>query len=403
MRIGIFTDQYYPSVSGVVTSINMLYEGLEKLGHECFIFTSFDEKVLFDEQVKAKIEQKNVINFKARKYPFKALEEYRYTFTHKRYVKTIKNFNLDIMHVHTEFNIAKIAIKAAKKLNIPIVHTLHTSWKDYFGYVFPGLAKHASGFLLWFLKHVYTKPISRWSEIEIVPTEKVTHDLKLYGMKGEIRIVPTGLDLSRFNPDRFDKQTIEKLRNDLKLSDKYVYAFIGRTSHEKNIDSIIESFAKTFKENDEVRLLIVGGGPELDSLKELVNKLEITDKVVFTGMVEYDKVPLYYQLADIFVNASSTETQGLTYVEALSSGLPVLVRYDECIKDFIKDGVNAFVFANDDEFVGKMEESYKSKDSLDSIKKNTRDSVKKFSVEEYSKSCEQIYKDAIERYKSLEK
>ena len=92
MKIGIFTDQYYPAVSGVVTSVKMLYEGLEALGHTCVIFTSFNEKKIDKEKLEL-IKQKNVVNFKGISYPFKALRDFRFTFFTKRFVKIIKNMS----------------------------------------------------------------------------------------------------------------------------------------------------------------------------------------------------------------------------------------------------------------------------------------------------------------------
>ena len=131
MRVGIFSDQYYPIISGVVTSIKMLKEGLESLGHTVYVFTSFDEKKALE------LIPENVINIPGRDYPFKNLKDYRYSLTHKRFVKIVKKYDLDIIHLQTEFNIAKLAKVVHKKLNIPVVHTMHTLWSDYFQYLSP--------------------------------------------------------------------------------------------------------------------------------------------------------------------------------------------------------------------------------------------------------------------------
>ena len=123
MKVGIFTDQYYPNISGVVTSIKMLYEGLVNLGHEVFIFTSFDEKTVDQPN---ELTSANVINLPGRSYPFKNLKDYKYNFRYKHFAKIVLPYELDIIHVHTEFNIAKIARIVCKKLHIPMVHTFHT-------------------------------------------------------------------------------------------------------------------------------------------------------------------------------------------------------------------------------------------------------------------------------------
>ena len=397
MRIGIFTDQYYPLISGVVTSIKMLYEGLESLGHQCFIFASFDEKLAegCDE-----LKNKNIINFEGKPYPFKAIKDYRYTIRHKKFVSIIKEYKLDIIHVHTEYNISKIAIKASKQLGIPIVHTLHTSWKDYIKYLFPRLDKVFHRPFLWLEKKIFTEPISKASTIEIVPTKKVLHDLKIYGMKDNVKVIPTGIDLSRFDESNFTKEEKEKLKKELNINDEFVFSFIGRTSKEKNIEIVIEAFSKAFNSEDKVKLLIVGGGPELDELKELARTLNISNKLVFTDLIPYDKVPIYYQIADVFVNASESETQGLTYIEALSSSVPVLVKKDECIFDIVEEGFNGFYFNNIDELINKMKSIYQNKDELKVIKNNTTNSVKKYSKRQYSKNILAVYKEAISIYKN---
>ncbi|MGM9968998.1 MAG: glycosyltransferase [Anaeroplasma sp.] len=395
MRIGLFTDQYYPAISGVVTSIKMLYEGLEKMGHECFIFTSFDENKVDN---KEELENKNIINFKARPYPFKAIKDYRYTFTHKRFVKIVKQYNLDIIHVHTEYNISKIAIKASKKLGIPIVHTLHTSWKEYIKYLFPKLDRLFHKQLLWLEKKWFTEPISKASTIEIVPTKKVLHDLAIYGMKGNVKVIPTGIELSRFDESNFSNERKESLKKELNLKDEFVFTFIGRTSKEKNIEELIKGFSKAFTNNENVKLLIVGGGPDLEELKELASTTQLNDKVIFTDLIPYDIVPIYYQISNIFVNASESETQGLTYIEALSSGIPVLVKKDECILDVVEDGYNGFYFNNSEELINKMKFIYENRNSLDEIKMNTKKSVKKYSKNQYSKNILAVYKEAISVY-----
>lgn len=112
MRIGMFTDQYYPNISGVVTSIKMLYEGLESFGHEVFIFTSFDEKAVDNPDV---LEKLNVINLPGRPYPFKDLKNYRWNLFHKKFIKQVASYQLDVIHLHTEFNVGKIARMVAKK------------------------------------------------------------------------------------------------------------------------------------------------------------------------------------------------------------------------------------------------------------------------------------------------
>lgn len=397
MKIGLFTDQYYPSISGVVTSIKMLYEGLEAMGHECYIFTSYDEKL--DENNKES-ETKNVINFKARPYPFKNLKDYRYTFTHKRFMKIVKSYDLDIIHVHTEYNISKIAIKASKKYNVPIVHTLHTLFNDYLQYVSPFFNKHFHKQMLYGLKVLFTGPISKNSVIQIVPTKKVLSTASDYGVgsKAEVRVIPTGIELSRFYSSNYSKEEINDLRIKLNLENKFIFLYIGRVSEEKNLKTIIYAYSKLVKERENSVLLIIGGGPYLDELKKLAIELNVINNIVFTGLVPWNEVPKYYQLGDVFVNASLSETQGLTNIEALASSIPLLVQRDDSVKDLIIDYYNGIYFDGIDELYCKMKEIIDNPEILKYIKRNTFESVKLYTKEEYAKNVLNVYLDAIDKF-----
>ncbi len=395
MKVGIFTDQYYPNISGVVTSIKMLYEGLVNLGHEVFIFTSFDEKTVDQPN---ELTSANVINLPGRSYPFKNLKDYKYNFRYKHFAKIVLPYELDIIHVHTEFNIAKIARIVCKKLHIPMVHTFHTLYEDYLGYVSPFMDKHFHNIFLSTLAKIFIRPVSRASTIEIVPTKKVLSLVERYYMKGDIRVIPTGIQLERFNKSNVTEQEKENLRQSLNISkDTFVFAYIGRTSGEKNIELIMRAYSKLESKENSV-LLVVGGGPELDDLRAYAKELNLEDKIIFTGFIEWIKIPAYYQIADIFVNASHSETQGLTYIEALASSLPVLVQKDECIEEVVQDYYNGIYFDGEEELTQKMEEIQKAPKTLQRIKGNTEKSVEKYSKEQYAKNIESIYLDAIVIY-----
>ena len=399
MRIGLFTDQYYPAVSGVVTSIKMLYEGLEALGHECIIFTSFSERKL-DEAERAKINTKKVVNFKGINYPFKALKDFKFTLFTRRFVKVIKKYNLDVIHIQTEYSIAKIAIKASKKLHIPIVHTLHTSWKDYIQYLFPTLDKGFHKQLLWLERNWFTAPVSKASEIEIVPTKKVIQDLSLYGIDKKVEIVPTGIELERFAETEESREKAKALKESLGIKDgDFIFSYVGRTSKEKNINVIIDAFIDTFKKDNNVKLMIVGGGPILEDLMDVADKNGIKENIIFTDLVPWDQIPLYYHISDVFINASKTETQGLTYIEALASGTPALVQKDEVIEDVVIENYNGYIFDGIDSLREKLRYIVDHKDELEILRANCFESIKKYSKEQFSKEILAIYDKAIKDYK----
>ena len=401
MRIGIFTDQYYPFVSGVVTSIKMLYEGLEKMGHKCYIFTSLDLKDYEDDP---EITSKDIINFDGVHYPFPAAKDYKFTFRLKKCVKIVEQYDLDIIHVQSEFSIANIARAASKKLNIPIVHTLHTAWINYICTLFPKSDKIIHPFWVWVMKTLFTKPTYKASTIEILPTKKMIPDLKDYGIVGDdFEVMPTGIELDRFIKDRVDQETIEKTRKELKLENKFVFLNVGRTAPEKNIELLIDGYTKAFKDNDNVRFLIVGGGPSLEDLKKKTEELGMQDKIIFTGLVDWKIVPVYYHLGDIFLNASNSETQGLTYIEALAAGLPNIVKKDLCIDGVVIEGENGFIFENEAEYIQKIKYVVEHPEIMQALKDKAIETSLRFSKEEFAKQALSIYEKAIAKYKENNK
>ena len=396
MRIGLFTDQFYPQISGVVTSVKMLYEALEAMGHECFIFTATDQEGHEDDP---EIKYKNVINFKGIHYPFKACKEYYYYLRPKKFIKIIESYNLDIIHLNTEFAISKVARLASKKLHIPLVHTLHTAWINYIGTLFPHTDPILHPFWIRVMQVLFTKPSYKAATLEILPTKKMLPDLKDYGINGnDFEIMPTGIELKRFFKENFTDEEIGELKRKLNLNNKFIFEYVGRTSREKSCDVLLSAYAKAFKDNDDVRFLLVGGGPVLEDLKAQAKELGIEDKVIFTGLVAWNVVPIYYHLGNVFLNASKTETQGLTYVEALAAELPNLVQNDLCIDGVIVEGFNGYLFDDESELVEKLKYIYEHQDELKKVKENTLPSSLKYSKEEFAKHALAIYKKAIELY-----
>ena len=393
MRIGMFTDNYSPLINGVVTSIQMLAKGLQAYGHEVFIFTyDFYDKGCTD---KPEIYKNNVVILESRKIYIKSLKDFRLSTATRDKIRIIKSYNLDVIHVHTEFSAGKLAAKASKSLHIPLVHTFHTLYDDYLRYFSKFLDKHYK----WALRGAlngFMKPINKRSIITIVPTKKVLELAPFYHITGDVRVVPTGIDLSKFLEEK-NLDLTEYLKLKYHLSNDFIFVFIGRISDEKSLDTVIKCFAKSCR-NLKAKLLIVGNGPALDNIKKLTNELEISKQVVFTGFVDWTNVSDYYKLGDCFVNASSTETQGLTYIEALASGLPLLVKNDECLTDVLVSGVNGVGIDTEEELSSKMNEFVNDKALVEKLVLNTKNSVENYTEMCYARNVLKIYEQAIELY-----
>ena len=128
--------------------------------------------------------------------------------------------------------------------------------------------------------------------------------------------------------------------------DDQVLLNLGRLGGEKNLGELLTLFAQARQENDNLKFLIVGDGPAREELEHQAKKLGVEKDVIFTGMVDPSEVQNYYQLGDIFVSASTSETQGLTYIDAAANGLPLLCRQDDCLTDVLQEGKNGYEYTS---------------------------------------------------------
>lgn len=376
MKILLTTDTYSPSINGVVISVNNLYKELTKRGHEVRILTlsftgySYKEGDVY-----------YLRSFNARIYPGA-----RGTLSYKnRFIKEIIDWSPDIVHSHTEFCTLIHAKYIRKTLGLPHIHTYHTMYEDYLCYIFKGMLISKRRAM-----SIIRKLIGSVDEI-ITPTQKAKGSLTAYGIHKPISIIPTGIDLTRFTTAEKYTEKIKELRNNIgiKEADK-VLIFLGRLGKEKNVDEIIMN-VKELNEEQNIKMLIVGGGPYADNLKKLVNELGLSEKIIFTGMVPPEEVPLYYLLANIFVTASTSETQGLTYIEALASGLPVVCRYDEAVEGLISNGFNGYMYRNKDEFKQSLKALLNKSDNIGELRIKAKSSVERFSLDVFASEVERLY------------
>ena len=125
----------------------------------------------------------------------------------------------------------------------------------------------------------------------------------------------------------------------------------------KNIQAVLAAFTDVLKEEDKVKLVVAGDGPYLDDLKEQAKKLEIQDSVVFTGMIAPSETALYYKAADFFISASTSETQGLTYLESLASGTPVIAHGNPYLDNLISDKMFGTLYYGEHDLAGAILEA----------------------------------------------
>ena len=323
MKIGLFTDTYFPQVSGVATSIKTLRDELRAQGHEVYIFTTTDPHAT-DSPADG--------IFRFASVPFVSFKDRRIALT--GWVKALriaKKLDLDIIHNQTEFSLGVMGKMVAKEMGIPCLHTYHTMYQDYLHYIANGRVLKPKDVAR--LAHLYLKNMSG----VIAPSERVLETLESYHVESPIRIIPTGVNLRVY-------QLRDTKEQQLAVREKYgftaatpVLLSLSRLAFEKNIQELIASMPDILEKAPATQLLIVGDGPARSALERQVREMKLRDHVTFVGQISNDQVPHFYQMADVFVSASDSESQGLTYDEALASDLPIVVRRSEYTDQLIDD------------------------------------------------------------------
>lgn len=380
MKIGLFTDTYYPQINGVATSVLMLKESLEIMGHQVYVFTTTDPK--------ADSEERNV--YRVPSIPF--ISERRVgMFYNTHLAKFIRELGLDVIHTHTEFSLGIFGRAMAKELNIPFLHTYHTIYEDYTHYIgrlgiLDPIAKMAA--------RKISINFCNSADKVIVPTNKVKDLLLSYDVKKDISIIPTGIELNKFSKYNYNSDVIKNLRINLGIQEKdKVILYIGRIAKEKNIGEILYAMKAYLKEKRDVKFVLIGDGPEKSNLEDLAKELGIHEKIIFAGERPWNDIGMYYQLGNVFVSASQSETQGLTYIEALASGLPVVAKKDECLNGVIDDNVNGYAFRDREDFIKALNSILYNDLKYERLSFGAIKSTRKFSVEYFAREVEELYKN----------
>ncbi|WP_050635231.1 glycosyltransferase [Candidatus Stoquefichus sp. SB1] len=389
MNIALFSDTYLPDINGVATSTHILKKELKKHGHHVLVVTTMlphDSDYQDDDTHVLRLpglDLKSLYGYRASNiYSFKGMKE-------------LKDFQPDIIHIQTEFGIGIFGKIAGEILNIPVCYTYHTMWADYSHYIAPGNIKavdQAAKKIIEKISKIYGDSCSEL----IVPSQKTADALREYGISNSINVIPTGLELDKFSIANKNQEMMNDIIHQYHLQNKFVVTFLGRVAPEKSIDLLIEAMYEIVQYKKNICMMIVGGGPQIEELEEMVHQYGLDQYIYFTGPKESEFVPSFYHVSDLFVSASITETQGLTFIEAMASGIPVLARYDKNLEGVIIDGRNGYFFNDKVDLVQKIIQL--SKQSLKQLTKNALEDAKQYSSENFYQKIMKTYHKALAKH-----
>ena len=388
MIIGIFTDTYYPDLNGVATATKTLRDVLISHGHQVIIITTGlkgQKKFSFEDGI-----------MRIPGASLKFLYDYRMSFWFNRDAyQALKKIPFDLFHIQQEFGVSIFGRICAKLFDVPLVYTYHTSYADYSNYV--SHTKVSERYTKKVIVTLVKKILSMKGEI-ITPSLKTRKILLSYGVTRYINVVPNAIDFSSYGKEK-DEEREKWFRKELGIEGKRILLYLGRVAKEKNIEELMRGFnGYKLRYNDmKSILLIVGSGPDMERLIAIKETLSFKDDIYFLGKVPHEDTMFYYQIADAFLSASLSETQGLTYSEAIASSCLVLAKYDFNLDFLLQDGVTGFIYDDIDSLIDKIDEvlsltkEEKEKVILNAKRRNNY----LFSKENYYERIMHVYRKAI--------
>ncbi len=383
MRIAMMTDMYTPYVSGVITYISLNQRYLEKQGHQVFVVTFGKEGSDPDDERVVRSPGIPVLK-----------HDVYFNFVHSQRNREIVK-SMDVVHVHHPFTSGSNAVFFGWKLGLPVVFTHHTRYDLYAKLYMPGLfGKIGEEFVNSYMPSFYKQ-----LDALMVPSASLLEVVMKYQPVCPVSIQPHGMELSMFkNTPSLDREVLGFTSQDI------VLIYVGRLGPEKNLEFLLEAFTRAIQICPMTRLLIVGDGPVKNSLEDWVIKHGIGNRVIFTGMIAHMDLPPYYAAADIFVTPSTTETFGLTVVEAMAAGLPVVGIQSPGISDAVIDGETGFLTHLDlDEYTGQLVRMIQDGNLRHAMSQKACSHSDNYAIEKAVERLEMVYQEAIAYHRMREK
>jgi glycosyltransferase involved in cell wall biosynthesis len=348
MRIAFFTDTFVPQINGVATTLSKLVDYMNDKHIEYKIFApAFKENDFYHNVIRSK-------SIKLILYP-----QCRFSFpNYLSIARELDEFNPDIVHAVTEFNMGLCGIRYAKTRNIPFVTSYETNVCQYLEYYKLKLLEAPSWkYLRWF----HDK-----SDKVLCPSKATMNFLTNQGFSN-LDLWERGIETDTFSPNFRDSN----LRNSLGVNNKTVLTYVGRVSPEKDLHIFVNTakmLNKQFKKD--IHFIIVGDGPSLKDLKE-----SAPDNFTFTGFMKGEELSKIYASSDIFLFPSATETLGFVILEAMASGLAVISCNGGGVSDNLIDGYNGLACRekNESDFFNAAKKLILNKSYKSQLAHNARD------------------------------
>ncbi len=382
-RILMLSDVYFPRVNGVSTSIQTFRRDLAAEGCTSVLVAPQYPEPHHDEP--------GIVRVRSRYFPFDPEDRVIVAGELERAVETL-HCEFDLIHIHTPFVAHVTGLRLARRLGIPVVESYHTFFEEYFHHYLPYVPRA--------LLRAVARGVSRRQcnavDAVVAPSPQMAEALRAYGVRSEIRVIPTGLDASRLKGG--DGASF-RARHDI-APDRPVALTVGRVAFEKNIGFLLPVVDRLRAAMPDVLLVIAGEGPALATLQRQVAERGLAENVRFVGYLDRSG-PLLdcYRSANVFVFASRTETQGLVLLEAMALGLPVVSTAIMGTQSVLEGAAGAIVVGEDEvQFASAVEMVLKDRELQASLGARARQFVEaRWSSAEMAKRMLELYRGVADR------
>ncbi len=400
MKIAIFSDNFYPELSGISDSLVEQAGELSRLGHEIdFFVPRYGKKDFTISHLpyrEAEIgEGVSIHRLLALPFPAPTKQGRMIVPTFLRWIPLRKRYP-DIIHTHLFFGAGFEGLLASFFLHRPLVGTSHTPLTEFLRYS-PIQAKFLQKFALRFVSWYYNR-----CDFVTAPSQGILDEMHQYGFHKRSRVISNPIDLDHFFPASSEEQIT--LKKEFGLS-SFVILYTGRLAPEKHIDDIIRAIAILKEKIPEICLAITGHGEGEVSLRMLTKKLGVEDRVKFFGTVCAEDHARIYRAADIFAIMSTAETQSLSMMKAMATGIPPIGARARALAEYIHDNENGSLVEPGDykALADTILFLYKHPEERKRLGEGGRTFVKQFSREKIAEEWQGLYTEVLTTFNQTKK
>jgi len=372
------SNAYKPTISGVVTSIDLFRKGLIQAGHSVGVlaprYAHYEDT---EENIfrLTGVDLTGIIDFSLA-IPLPSVVD-----------EVIDRFQPDIIHSHHAVWMGEAGAAAAVEKNIPLVFTFHTMYEEYAASFFPPLAWAS----IPITRSTLNSYFHQCAHV-IAPTQSVGNLIKKrYAIPCPVSVISTPIDFARYT-----QLTPAAVRHELGFEDCELLLYVGRFSAEKNLPLLLQAFSIIAPRRPQARLLIVGGGPMHSELVDLAGQLGISERVMFHEPVPFSRVPHFMAAADVFTFPSSIETQGLVLVEAMAAGTPVVAVKADFSCEILREGGGVTVPGDPASFADAIQSLLENPPSRQALSLEAINYARKYSIKSATLQLCEVYHRVID-------